>query len=34
MRQELYDMARRALEQAVEALGDGVQLVEKELATP
>jgi hypothetical protein len=33
VRQELHDMARRALEQAVEALGDGVQLVEKELAT-
>jgi hypothetical protein len=31
MRQELHDIARRALEEAVEALGDGVQLVEKEL---
>ena len=29
-RQELYDVARRALETAVEELGDGVQLVAKE----
>jgi hypothetical protein len=33
MRTELHDIARRVLEDAVEALGEGVQLVERDLST-